>query len=462
MTIRAALLLGFGLTAGIWGFAGYYYNQRVGQLETRTANISARYLKAQDLLSLARNQVIRASVLIRDALLDTNQPPLRDYPRELAVSYSTAEQALQQYVPVLDAASERDRVLTLEREIARLRNEMQSVLGEVRRGPGDAGRVLSDRIMPRREAVIRIAEELQSLNREAFVQHQNEIAEVHHVTQRIVWQFLGVALAASVCIGVLAMAYAGRLEQRIRRQSDQDAVNRRDLQRLSASLVTAQEEERRAIARELHDEVGQVLTAIKVELAVAARTAGPNNQALADARAITERAMHTVRDLSQLLHPPLLDDLGLPETLEWYVKDFRKRHGLLVDLAIDQPVGELSREATVAAYRIVQEALHNVVKHARAAHCRVSLTQAPHALRLVIEDDGVGFEVAQLNGAGGARGLGLIGIRERAAQLRGRVQIDSVPGGGTRVEIELPQPGRGEPLAAPPAGDATVVAPSPT
>jgi signal transduction histidine kinase len=346
MTIRAALLLGFGLTAGIWAFAGYYYSQRVEALETRSANISARYLKAQDLLSLARNQVIRASVLIRDALLDTNQPPLRDYRRELAGSYATAEQALQQYVPVLDVASERDRVLSLQREIASVRREMEAVLAEMRPGLSDAGRILSDRIMPRREAVIRVAEELQSLNREAFVQHQNEIAEVHHVTQRTVWQFLGVALAASLCIGVLAMAYAGRLERRIRRQSEQDAENRRDLQRLSASLVTAQEEERRAIARELHDEVGQVLTAIKVELAIAARSLGPNNQALADARAITERAMQTVRDMSQLLHPPLLDDLGLPETLEWYVKDFRKRHGLLVDLAIDQPIGELSREAT--------------------------------------------------------------------------------------------------------------------
>ena len=463
MTIRAALLIGFGLTAGIWAFAGYYYSQRVAALESRTAMLSERYVKAQDLLTTARNRVIRASVLIRDSLLDTNRPPRRDYPRELALSYTTAELALQEYEPVLDTGSERDRVSNLQREIASLRKEMYAVLSEARPDLSAAGRVLNDRIMPRREAVIRIAEELQSLNREAFVQHQTEIAEVHHVLQRTVWQFLGVALAASLGIGVLAMVYAGRLERRIRRQSELDAENRRDLQRLSASLVTAQEEERRAIARELHDEVGQVLTAIKVELAVAARTLGPDNQALADARAITERAMHTVRDMSQLLHPPLLDDLGLPATLEWYVKDFRKRHGLLVDLTIDQPIGGLSREATVAAYRIVQEALHNVVKHARAAHCRVSLTSAAQALRLVIEDDGVGFEVANLNHGGGPRGLGLIGIRERAAQLRGRVQIDSVPGGGTRVVIELPQPeGVEPPPAASAPADATMVAPSAT
>ena len=303
LTIRAALLLGFGLTLGIWLFAGYCYSRRVSDLETRAAAVSGRYLVAQDLLSLARNQVIRASVLIRDSLLDTNTPRLRDYPQELSGSYETAERALQKYVPVLDTGSERDRVLGLEREIASLRGEMLAVLRDVRPDPRDAGRVLSTRIMPRRESVIRIAEELQSLNREAFVQHQNEIVEIHRVTQRHVWQFLGVALAGSLLVAVLATIYAGRLEHRIRRQGQQDAENRRDLERLSASLVTAQEEERRAIARELHDEVGQVLTAIKVELAVAARTAGGDDQALADARAITERAMQTVRDMSQSAAP---------------------------------------------------------------------------------------------------------------------------------------------------------------
>jgi signal transduction histidine kinase len=311
---------------------------------------------------------------------------------------------------------------------------------EDRRGPSDAGRLLTDRIMPRREAVIRIAEELQSLNRKAFVQHQAEIVEIHHVTQRNVFQILGVALAASLFVGVMATVYSGRLEGRIRRQSDRDAENRRDLQRLSARLVTAQEEERRAIARELHDEVGQVLTAIKVELAVAARTAGPDDQALANARAITERAMHTVRDLSHLLHPPLLDDLGLADTLEWYVKGFRRRHGILVDFVRDPAIGELSREANVAAYRIVQEALHNVVKHAAATRCRVALTSEHDAIRLVVQDDGVGFDVTRLGRPDGPRGLGLISIRERAAQLQGTAQIDSEPGGGTRLVVDLPKP----------------------
>jgi signal transduction histidine kinase len=220
--------------------------------------------------------------------------------------------------------------------------------------------------------------------------------------------------------------------------------------------VTAQEEERRTIARELHDEVGQVLTAIKVELAVAARTVGPDNQALASARAITERAMHTVRDLSHLLHPPQLDDLGLPETLEWYLRGFRKRHGILVDFVHDPEIGELSRDASVAGYRIVQEALHNVVKHARATRCRVSVTSGPGAIRLTIEDDGLGFDVEKLSRPDTVRGLGLIGIRERAAQLNGTVHIDSQPGEGTRLVVEFPIPARQEPAPAPQAEKAPV------
>ena len=223
--------------------------------------------------------------------------------------------------------------------------------------------------------------------------------------------------------------------------------------------MTAQEEERRTIARELHDEVGQVLTAIKVELAVAEHAIGAQRPALADARAITERAIHTVRDLSHLLRPPLLDDLGLPDTLEWYVKGFRKRHGILVDFFHDRSIGQLSRDADVAAYRIVQEALTNIVKHANATHCRVTLTPASGAVRLLIEDDGRGFDVAAVS-QGQLRGMGLLGIRERVTQLNGTFRIDSQPGHGTRLIVELPRPAA-EPKVEPSGPvDSSVVVPS--
>ena len=126
--------------------------------------------------------------------------------------------------------------------------------------------------MPKREGVIRVTEEAQALNRSAFVQQQNEIASVYRATQRRLWGSFGVAVLVSLGIALLAAVYVGRLEDRIHRQRVKEGENARDLQRLSMKLITAQEEERRVIARELHDEVGQALTAIKVELALAQRS----------------------------------------------------------------------------------------------------------------------------------------------------------------------------------------------
>src|SRR6185295_5799851 len=139
------------------------------------------------------------------------------------------------------------------------------------------------------------------------------------------------ALAASFGIALFATRYASRLEDRLRQQMAKDEESARTLQRLSSQLINAQEEERRSIARELHDEVGQVLTAIKVELAVAQRaieSTGGDAAALQDARTITDGALHAVRDLSRLLHPAMLDDLGLAATVDWYLKGFGKRHGV--------------------------------------------------------------------------------------------------------------------------------------
>ena len=152
----------------------------------------------------------------------------------------------------------------------------------------------------------------------------------------------------------------------------EEAQNARDLQRLSAKLIHAQEEERRSIARELHDEIGQVLTTIRVELTLAQNklaAAGGLEHLLRDAQSITDGALHTVRDLSHLLHPALLDDLGLAAALEWYVQPFARRHDLDVRLRLDGMAGRLPAEIEIAAFRMVQEALTNVARHARATTC---------------------------------------------------------------------------------------------
>lgn len=442
LTVRAALLLGFGLTVGIWLFAGYYFTRRITDVESRASAINARYVQAQELLSTVRAQILLGSVYVRDALLDPDPASDVDYRRRLNQSYDTIEHALHQYVPVIDSDAERARVARLRTEIVDFRDTMLQVLGtdsgSLHR---DARLVLRTQVVPKREQVIRMSEEAQSLNRNAFVRQQIETAAIYSQTQRRVWETLGLALAASFGVGLFATVYAGRLEDRLRRRRALDVQTAHDLQRLSAKLITAQEEERRSIARELHDEVGQVLTAIKVELAVAQRTvdaSGGPAHLLDDARSIAEGALGAVRDLSHLLHPALLDDLGLPAAIDWYLRGFGKRHAIRVELLHDRMDVRLTPEVEAAAYRIVQEALTNVAKHAQATTCRVYLQRLANTVLLTIEDDGVGFDAAEAHRAGERRGLGLIGIRERASELRGTMQLESSPGRGTRVTVELP------------------------
>jgi signal transduction histidine kinase len=441
LTIRAALFLGFGLTLGVWLFAGYQLTRRVADVEREAAGINARYIQAQDLLSTVRSQILLGSVYVRDALLDRNAAAADESRRRLQSTYSQLDQALQQYIPVLDSTAERDRVARLRREVADFQSTMLEVLNSDRsRWPSDARALLNTQVVPKREGVMRVSEEVQALNRAAFVQQQIDIAAVYAVTQRHVWQQLGLALAGSLAIALLATIYAGRLEKRLRRQLVVDAQNTKDLQRLSAKLITAQEEERRSIARELHDEVGQVLTAIKVELAFAQRAieaGSESTRALAEVRSITEGAISTVRDLSHLLHPALLDDLGLPAAIDWYLRGFSKRHGIRVDLLHDRMDERFAPEIEAAAYRIVQEALTNVAKHAEATSCRVYLQRLLNTLLITVEDDGRGIDPED-KPAGAQRGLGLIGIRERASELRGTVRLESVPGKGTCLTVELP------------------------
>ena len=448
--MRAAVFVGFGLVAGVWLFTGYYFTGRMAELEARAADINRRYMRAQDLLATARSQILMGSVYVRDALLDPNPATSDEYRRQLQESYETADAALRGYVPVLDVPGEQERVERLRHELDDFRRTLMEVLStDSSRWQTQARDLLRHRIMPKREGVMRISEEVQSLNRSSFVQQQAEIGALYRASQRRIWESFGLAVAASLGIALLATIYAGRLETRLEQQRDIEANAARELQRLSSQLLTAQEEERRSIARELHDEVGQVLTAIKVELATAQRRiqgSGGDTDALTSVRSIADGALTTVRDLSHLLHPAMLDDLGLPAAIEWYAKGFERRHGVRIELLQDHMEDRLTADVEAAVYRIVQEALTNVAKHAQASRCRIYLQRLPHTLLVTIEDDGVGFDPASASGPG--RGLGLISIRERVAQVRGQLRLEAHPGKGTRVTVEVPAVSRVSPAEA--------------
>jgi signal transduction histidine kinase len=271
------------------------------------------------------------------------------------------------------------------------------------------------------------------------VQHQSATAAIHRSTEAQWWWQLGGALIANLGIGLIAIFYAGRLEDRLRRQREKDRENARELQLLSARLVAAQEEERRTIARELHDEVGQVLSAIKVDLSVAQRALeqqGIAATALDEIQGLTDGALNTVRDLSQLLRPAVLDDLGLAAAVDGLLRAFARRHRVRVELVQEGSTDRLPIETEVAAFRIIQEALTNVARHAGASRCTVRLRGASGTLDVEIEDDGAGFDPAAAPTS--RSGLGLVGIRERATELGGTVRVDAAPGSGTRIAVHLP------------------------
>jgi signal transduction histidine kinase len=441
VTIRTALLAGFGFTLGLWLFVGYQVTWRMQETQRDGVAASARYLQAQELLASVRTQVLVASVLVRDALLNPEARSVGDHRQAIQRTYDEIDRQLARYVPFVGSPSERERVGRLREEIREFRAATNEVLATDSAGwPQNAG-ALMRRFMPRREAAIRISEEVQTLNREAFIAQQRAVTAMQSGLQRQVWTVFGIALAVSLGIGWLAFRHSGRLERRLTEQRAREEQIAVDLQRLSARLLHAQEEEQRRIARELHDEVGQMLSAVKVELAVAGRTlarTGSGPELLSDAQSSVDSALRTVRDLSRLLHPSALDDLGLVAALESQLADFRRRHGVVVDFTHSGIEGRHSDETERAAYRIVQEALTNIARHAHARTARVHLSADAGAFRAVVEDDGIGFDVTDAERPGLRRGLGLLGIRERVSQLHGTVKIESRYQGGTRIQVEWP------------------------
>jgi signal transduction histidine kinase len=442
LTIRTALVISFGVTLALWLLAGVYFTRRMAEVERRAAAINERYLRAQDRLSTVRAQVLLGSVYLRDALMDPKAGGHDEYRRQMEDAYTAAAIALRQYEPVMDSPEEREHLRALERSVEEFRATVLDVLATDNRDwYGHARELLRDRIVPKRQSVIQVSEEVQALNRNQFVEQQKGIAAVYASTERQVWLSLGFVLIVSFGIAGVATIYATRLERRLRHQQQIDLQTSRDLQRLSARVVNAQEEERRVIARELHDEIGQVLTAIKVEMSVARRRvqeAGGPAHLLEGPAAIADRALRSVRDLSHLLHPALLDDLGLPAAVELYLKGIQDRTELKVDLLLGGMEGRLASETELAAYRIIQEALTNVLKHADAASCQVYLQRLSDTLLVTIDDDGKGFDPATIGESDARPGLGLIGIRERVTHLSGTLRLETAPGKGTRLTVELP------------------------
>jgi signal transduction histidine kinase len=277
---------------------------------------------------------------------------------------------------------------------------------------------------------------------------------IHQLSDASRRDWLGIAALFAGSVLVIAMGETRRrqnaallkaqeeLEMRVQERTEELAVLNRNLRELSARLMQLQDDERRRIARELHDSVGQTLAALAMNLSLVKsdleRLTRVTN-ALTDSENLVRDMSTEVRTISHLLHPPLLDEAGLASALRWYLDGFAQRSKITVDLDLPDDFGRLPRELETAIFRIVQESLTNIHRHSESPVARIRLRQRKNEVLVQVEDKGRGIplEKQELMATSGTPGVGIRGMRERLRQLGGSLEIES-SSDGTLVTGKLP------------------------
>jgi signal transduction histidine kinase len=347
--------------------------------------------------------------------------------------------ALQQYLQLL-SRSEAQPFRVLTEQLAaywRILEPTFEWTAEQRQRAGYA--FLRDEVFPRRTSMLAIADQIGRFN-------ETQLNSGKLAVQRGFRQFrsrLMVTVVLTIALGFVLAIFSTRkilkLESTSARHYTEMSHARVELKHLSARLLEAQEDERRLISRELHDEVGQALAGVLVEMAnlsnlIRNREEAALSKKVDEIKRLLEESIGVVRNMALLLRPSMLDDLGLVPALQWQAREASKRSGLWVKVAAEEVSDELTEDHKTCIYRIVQEALHNIVQHANARNVRITVTQEPDRLLLSIQDDGRGFNPPQ------ERGMGLIGMEERVSALGGRLVVESASGEGTVLRVVLPLP----------------------
>jgi signal transduction histidine kinase len=397
--------------------------------------LNAGYRNVETRLRRLRAGLHLSGILVRDYLLDSSTPP-GEYRSRLMALRKESEQLIGELEPLVREGNP-DRFDTLRRELDQYWQSYTPLFD----GTTDKDRYAFVRreIVPRRDAVMEISTEIENLNNLNLNAQQEAAAE----RQRELHQYLTSTLAASLSLGlVVAVAAVIRirlLERRSKREHERTHQAEQELRRLSNQLVRTQEEERKNLSRELHDELGQMLTALRMEVGRAERAHALGSPAftstVAEGKALIDRMMRLVRDLAMGLRPSMLDDLGLEPALAWQAREFSRRYNVPVDLVVDGDLERLPDPQRTCVYRVVQEALTNCAKHSAATDIQVQVVRGRSHLDVSVRDNGVGMSLPRDH-----RGLGLTGIKERVKDINGSTSIETSPGGGTVVHIKLPVP----------------------
>jgi signal transduction histidine kinase len=428
-------LVGLGSLLALLFLPGVTALRRTEEVYSDIRAIQEAFQASGESLAEIERRMYITSILVRDLLLDTSDDTGR-YRRDFTDARAAIESQLKQLKEQTGAGNRR-ATATLESELSAYWASIEPVFIWTPEERAQRGTYfLREQQRPRRTTILAVAEELGALSRAAYKEQYEGVrqsqAEFRKDIERIVWVafLLGTAIAGGTAYRISS------LERRAERQRVKTERAEEELRSLSLQLMHAQEEERKLISRELHDQVGQMLTGLRMELGSLERLREQPehfHEHLTESKTIAEQSLRAIRDLAVGLRPSVLD-LGLLPALQWHTRHYSRQSGVRVTLRTEGGFDALPEAHCLCIYRVVQESLTNAARHASPSSVDVAVTSDRDGVKATIHDDGAGFEPT------GARrmGLGLVGMEERVRDLGGSLKIESEIGKGTKVAVHLP------------------------
>src|SRR6202048_3712771 len=440
--LRAVLLLSFGGLLIFLFYSGASALQTLRKLHEVEEFARRKSIERERVLAKV---IISANIYsdhLEDLLLSSQQPE-EDASGEISKRADAARSALRSY-PAERSPEEQSLIEELQTYLAEQENLIRgSKEWKPEERPSRAQQVISEKIIPRRQQFVGIVQRVELLNdSQILAAEQGAFAQFDRLQNRLT-RMLILSLTSGLLLAIGSAIYILRLERQAVLRYSELAHSRHELQELSTRLVDAQETERRSISRELHDEVGQALGLLLLDAGRLSKQIATGDEKAQEIvqriKTLAERTLQEGRNISLLLRPSMLDDLGLVAAVEWYAREMSRRGEIEVEVRSENVTEDLTDDVKLCVYRVVQEALNNAQRHANAKNVVVELAQAAGAIRVKIADDGSGFDAKR------TRGMGLLGMEERVKRLGGRITVASQPGAGTTIEAELPLTGKRAP-----------------
>jgi signal transduction histidine kinase len=425
-----ALLLGLIITLATVVAYSWYISGQISGLRRLQTDLTDR--NRRDSLQLLRiqNDLNQIGLAMRD-MLDSGEPyPLTAWSDQFARIRADLDDALKRQGEVAVAQQTPEQRRFLANSVAQFWDASDRIFELARNGRADDARDQIRLSLQARQAALGTAvARLLVQNNESEEQTAQQVQEIYTRVQRQVIWFLAAALAAIVATSLYLIHSNRRLFAQLAALSNE----RREL---AQRLIATRESTLRELSRELHDEFGQILTAIGSMLSRAGNQApegSPLRKDLREIREVAQTALDSVRGLSQTLHPSILEELGLESTIDWYLSTVEKQLGIQVLYERSGPSTPIDATIGIHVYRVLQEALSNVARHSGSDRASVRLRINPGTLVLEIEDHGKGLAPNV-----GRQGLGLVAMRERAAIVKGTLELVTPPAGGTLVRLSVP------------------------